>query len=185
VKPLNIIEQYKLLHDKGFWFRGTAIKGYVGQIDKVIKETDSKTLLDYGCGKAIYYTENKIHEGWGVKLPYLYDPGVRKHPVVKNYKPQEGSKFDGVICTDVLEHVEKPEEVIKELIGYASKFLFCTISCRDSEGQKKLLDGRGVHISVYPPEWWRERFIAPHLRVELRFDIEELGIPYEGRCLPR
>lgn len=164
-----MIEQYKILHKKNLWFKGTAIKGYTGDIGYLIEETGAKTLLDYGCGKAIYYLERKIHEEWGVTLPYLYDPGVSRF----EKKPPAGSKFDGVICTDVLEHVENPESVIKELIGYADKFLFCSISCRPSNEKKRLLDGRGLHISVFPPAWWRERIVAPHLRVNLRFDVPE------------
>jgi len=172
VKPLSVIEQYKVLHKRGAWFHGTAIKGYTGHIGYLIEETGAKTLLDYGCGKATYYLDRKVHEEWGVPLPYLYDPGLERF----EKKPPAGSKFDGVICTDVLEHLERPEEVIAELIGYADKFLFCSISCRASNEKKCLLDGRGLHISVYPPAWWRERIIAPHLKVELHFDVEELGL---------
>lgn len=177
--PLSVIEQYRLLHEKGVWFKGTAIKGYTGDIAHLVQETQSKTLLDYGCGKAMYWLERKIHEEMGVPLPYLYDPGVVKHNhPIKSVKPPAGSAFDGVICTDVLEHVENPEEVLGELFAYATKFLFMTISCRPSNDKKKLPDGRGLHISVFPPEWWRERIAGldrSGLIVETRFDVEELS----------
>jgi len=94
-----------------------------------------------------------------------------------------------VICTDVLEHVENPVEVVGELVGYATKFLFCTISCRPSDPKKKLLDGRGLHISLYHPDWWREQFAFAMkdstLLLELHFDIEELGVPFDSGRLPR
>jgi hypothetical protein len=103
---------------------------------------------------------------------------VKHGHVIKSEKPPEGSKFDGVICTDVLEHVENPDEVLDELFGYADRFLFMTISCRPSNENKKLLDGRGLHISVFPPHWWRERIALrtrDGLLVETRFDVEELN----------
>lgn len=177
--PSSIIEQYRQLHEKGIWFKGTAIKGYIGVIGDLIKRTGAKTLLDYGCGKAMFYLERKVHEDWGVPLPYLYDPGFHKvgHTIHRE-PPPKGMVFDGVICTDVLEHVENPEEVLDELFAYANKFLFLTISCMPSDPKKKLPDGRGVHISIFPPEWWRER-IAKRCRgglvVETRFDVEEIA----------
>lgn len=172
---MNIIEQYRILHQRGAWFKGTAIKGYTGDIGNLIEQTGAKTLLDYGCGKATYYLDRMVHEDWGVPLPYLYDPGVvKQNHVIKSVKPPKGTKFDGVICTDVLEHVENPKEVVQELLDYAEKFLFCTISCRHSNDKKRLLDGRGLHISVYPPDWWRPLFVKDGLKIELRFDIEEL-----------
>ena len=44
-------------------------------IAKLVKETDSKTLLDYGCGKARQYTIENMHEEWGF-MPALYDPAI-------------------------------------------------------------------------------------------------------------
>lgn len=164
---MNIIDQYKQLHETGLWFKGTAIKGHVDAIGRVVKETGSKTLLDYGCGKAIYYRKERIHEKWGVKMPYLYDPGVTE------FEKKPVGKFDGVICTDVLEHVENPEEVISDLIGYAEKFLYLCISVQNSPPGKHLPDGRPFHICVKPKDWWRERINPPKdLKLILKFDTD-------------
>lgn len=145
-------------------FPGTAIKGYVDDIGNVVRETGSKTLLDYGCGKAIYYREHKIHEKWGVPLPTLYDPGVPE------YEKRPQGRFDGVICTDVMEHLENPLTVAAEIFGMADKFVFMAISCAPSPAKKRLIDGRPLHICVHEPAWWRERLEAPKgIRLELRF----------------
>lgn len=175
---LSVLEQYRIFHERGMFFKGTALKGYTGVVGDLVKETGAKTLFDYGCGKAILYLEKGIHKDWGLDSLSLYDPGVWGHKIIKHEKPPVGSVFDGVVCTDVLEHVENPEEVIQELIGYAGKFLFCSISCLPSEPKKKLLDGRGFHISIYPPEWWRDKFakyMNKDIRLELRFDVEEMA----------
>lgn len=158
----SIIEQYRYLHDQGR-FEGHSLRRHLPDIAKLVQETGAETLLDYGCGKAICWRKEKAAQVFNMPQPTLYDPGIRSHkrPV---------GQFDGVICTDVLEHVENPEEVISWLIGYARKFLFLSISVKESGPKKKLPDGRPFHICVHPPEWWRERISAPHLRVELRFD---------------
>lgn len=39
--------------------------------------------------------------------------------------PFQDRSFDIVICTEVLEHLEKPDAALKELIRIAKKFVFC------------------------------------------------------------
>lgn len=164
----QLIDLYRDVHDASGRFQGTAIKGHIEDIGRVIKETDSKTLLDYGCGQAVYYLTHKIYEKWGVSRPTLYDPGVRKFD-----KKPEG-KFDGVLCIDVLEHILEPEKALPEIIGYATKFAYLAISCRPSAPAKRFTDGTPFHVSVHPPKWWREK-LEPYkdVRLEVRFDVPE------------
>jgi hypothetical protein len=157
----DIIEQYKYLHQQGR-FPGFSLREHIPEITRLVKEHDAKTLLDYGCGKASCWLKEGAIEKVGVR-PTLYDPavsGLSKKPT---------GQFDGVICTDVLEHCEEPEKVIAELVGYATKFLFVDVSCQRS-GHKKLPDGRPLHITVHPPAWWRER-IKADIPVILHFDV--------------
>lgn len=159
-----ILEQYRYLHDQG-GFPGNSLRVHLPEIKSLVDKYEAKTLLDYGCGKAICWLQENAAKKVGIK-PTLYDPGCRG----LDKKPQ--GKFDGVICTDVLEHCEEPEKVIAELIGYATKFLFIDVSCQHSPKKKKLPDGRPLHISVHPPAWWRER-IKADIPVILRFDVDE------------
>ena len=62
----------------------------------------AKTLLDYGAGQGWQYTEECYHVLWNI-MPTLYDPAVAAFHV----KPSQ--RFDGVICTDVLEHIPEAE----------------------------------------------------------------------------
>lgn len=138
---------------------------HVPEIGGLIQETGAKTVLDYGCGKACIYKQDRVHEKWGVK-PTFYDPGVEGID-----KKPEG-QFDGVICTDVLEHILDPEPVIHELLSYATRFCFMSISCKPGNPWSKFHDGTRFHVSVHPKEWWLERIPEKEgVKVVVRFDV--------------
>lgn len=145
----TLLDQYKHLHAKGK-FPGYSLKLHVGTIGSLIKRTGSESLLDYGCGKGWQYSEMELHHAWGI-MPSLYDPavpGLHRKPV---------GRFDGVICTDVMEHI--PERnipaTLDEIFGYAEKFVFLSICTRPSK--KTLPDGRNCHLTVRPHEWWLDK----------------------------
>lgn len=148
---MDYAKAYAELHQNQKHFLGYSILPHVERIKGLVEDTGSRTLLDYGCGKGFQYLKERVHEAWGI-LPYCYDPGVR----AISDKPQ--GKFDGVICTDVLEHIEESDVpgVLDELVGYAHRFVFLAICCRPA-GHKRLPDGRDVHVTVKPPEWWEAR----------------------------
>lgn len=131
--------------------RGLSIMPHVDDIAALVRDTGAKTLLDYGCGKGAQYSEAKVHERWGGIMPTRYDPGIGE------FSEYPSGEFDGVICTDVLEHVEDPDHVLGELFRLACKFVFLSISCVPSKKGKVLPDGRPLHIQVHPPEWWRPK----------------------------
>lgn len=144
----GLIDEYRLLHQAGK-FDGHSMLPHRDAVAALVKRFDAKTLLDYGCGKGHQYTRWRAHETWGGIMPTLYDPGVPEFSV----KPT--GKFDGVICTDVAEHIE-PDDVfgfLDEVFGYAEKFVFWNISCKPAV--KNLpISGRNCHTLIQPPEWW-------------------------------
>ena len=161
---MNYAEAYSQLHEKHpKYFPGYTLKRYVNQVQGLVSAYEPKRLLDYGCGKGYQYLSLRLHEKWGGLLPYCYDPGVRQLST-----PPEG-KFDGLICTDVLEHIEKKdmEAVLGGALSYlhtdSMVFAFISVSCRPAE-HKTLPDGRNVHLTVQPAEWWKVFFEAMQLR---------------------
>jgi hypothetical protein len=111
------------------------------KIADFMAETESQTLLDYGCGKG----EMAKH------LPaYSYDPCVAEFS-----RRPEGT-FDLVACCDVLEHVEPDllTNVLIDIRGYADKAVYLVISTRPAS--KFLADGRNAHLIVKPATWWQE-----------------------------
>ncbi|NKC15438.1 MAG: hypothetical protein GKR94_25565 [Gammaproteobacteria bacterium] len=95
---------------------------------------------------------NDVKALWGVSDIAFYDPAFEPYCAVPS------GRFDGVICTDVLEHCPEQDVhwIIDDLFRYAASFLFCTISCQLAS--KKLPTGENAHITVKPPHWWGETF---------------------------
>lgn len=147
---------YSEMHRKGKYFPGHSIGPYVDAIGKLVALKGPENLLDYGCGRGMQYLASRVHERWGGVLPHCYDIGVNG----LDTKP-EGT-FGGVICTDVLEHIEEPDvlPMLQELLQFVCPggFLFLAISCRPS--RKKFPDGRDLHVTVKPPSWWKNMIAA-------------------------
>jgi hypothetical protein len=168
----KLVEMYRTMHVEGsphtgktpdWTFTGKSLVEHVGRIAGMIDETGSKTLLDYGCGKGLFYqpfpgedpeSRFKSMKDWkGVKVT-CYDPG---------YEPFAGPiepKYDGVICTDVLEHI--PEEdipwVLDKLFRHANCLVYAVAACYPAK--KRLPNGQNAHCTVQPPAWWREQMEA-------------------------
>lgn len=119
-------------------------------IEKLIKKTNSKTLLDYGCGKGTQYTVKNLHKAWGF-MPDLYDPAI------ENFSILPDKMYDGIYSTDVMEHI--PEEVLPEVFEYifthSNKFVFLGIST--SLAKAILPNGENAHCTVQTLDWWEEK----------------------------
>ena len=121
----------------------------------------AKTILDYGCGKGLQYKERLPYgESAGIALPpeewktfdeYLGITIYRYDPCVEGFEtlPPAGTKFDGVICTQVLNSIPDDDLlwVAKELESYADKFCFIGLNFqRPAKGKK----------TMYDPAYFRE-----------------------------
>ena len=168
-----LIEQYRSLHAEGEprlglsaekTYPGVSLFPHITTIKSLIDETGSNTILDYGCGKGIAYDLPSVeapgvgHVGsltdyWNVDYVQCYDPC---YPVYAR-RPEE--VFDGVVCTDVLEHC--PEEdldwIVTDLFSYARRFVFAAVACYPAKTH--LPNGENAHCTVQPSRWWRELFL--------------------------
>lgn len=158
-------------------FAGRSITPHVDVIRKLVKSHAPRTLLDYGCGKGFQYSIDKIHEHWGV-MPTLYDIGfapLSKRPV---------GPFDGVLCTDVLEHIDKQDlpDVLRDIFSFVDvdaerpPFVFFSITCRLAK--KTLLDGRNVHLTVEGPGWW-QKLLSEHKPRGCTLSVAYMGVRNE------
>lgn len=149
--------QYQTLHNSNpKLYSGQLSDGQVGEITRLVAKHCPLDLLDYGSGKGYQYLRDRVHEAWGGLLPTCYDPGV--HSLSR--APIEGRQFDGIICTDVLEHID-PEDIV-DLITHAFSFLrpgkFAYFYICTRESKRLLPDGRGVHLTVQPAYKWEDHF---------------------------
>ena len=148
---------YGQMHDaKARHFSGYSIKPYVSEIAALVYDRLPDRLLDYGSGKGYQYLALRVHEKWGGLLPVCYDPGV----VQLRIKPT--GQFSGIICTDVMEHIEEADvgAVLDDIFSYAANhgFVFLAIACRPAR-RKRLPDGRDVHVTIKSPVWWNNKLL--------------------------
>jgi len=163
----ELLTEYKMMHKASDgMFNGRSLVKFITIIDNFIKKYNCESLLDYGCGKAVLYTDNfkkvadvpeitkPIHEIWGIEKFKLFDPGYPEHDTLP-----KNELFDMVISTDVLEHIPSTDLdwVIREIFSYSSNVVFLNIACM--QALKKLKDGRNAHISLYTSGEWLQ-FIA-------------------------
>ena len=107
----------------------------------LVNITKAKTvdsILDVGCGEG--FTLNRLNEhGIGKRLEgldYSKDAialGKKTYPDIKItqgsiYKlPYQNNSFDLVLCTEVLEHLQNPEQALKELVRVSKKYLVISV----------------------------------------------------------
>ena len=141
-------ELYRQVHETGLEkgtdaaqvFGGGSLLQHISIVEKLTRHTDAKSVLDYGSGKGLLYGETNlklpdgtvipsVKEFWGVETLRLYDPGVEA------FATRPDSSFDGVISTDVLEHI--PGGGYR--LGLGGVFWFCPAV---SLHEHRLLPGR-------------------------------------------
>jgi FkbM family methyltransferase len=142
-------------------FDGSSLLPHVARIKRLVSATGARTILDYGAGKGQQYrprpvsidgqlVAESVAEFWDVDEVRCYDPGYPPHATL----PDE--QFDGVISTDVLEHC--PEEdlpwILDEMLAHARRFVFLNVACFPA--RKRLPNGENAHVTLHPPEWWRD-----------------------------
>lgn len=106
------------------------------------------SVLDYGCGRGVF--GDLAAQRFRVSE---YDPAIPG-------KDQPPEPADGVVCADVLEHVEPDclEAVLDDVRRCTKQFAVLIIATQPSS--KIMADGRQAHILLQGEEWWRERITA-------------------------
>jgi len=210
----QMVEMYSTLHEEGAeserrkdakrsaqrTFRGRSLLENAPALKEMIARTGSKSLLDYGCGKGEAYEQKDLELPNGETTPSLVEywqvDDIRKYdPGYEPYSQLPTDRYDGVISTDVLEHITEPDVpwVVDELFSHARKFMFASVACYPAK--KMLPDGRNAHVTIRPPEWWMGLIHAVAMRhtdISYRIHIDtrtgprkKLGGLYGKRTLVR
>ncbi len=176
-------ELYRLAHLEGIssqnlsaddTFAGGSLNPHLKIIYRLVKSTGATSLLDYGAGKGNQYKISPINvEGqnaeslkayWGLDTVVCYDPCYAPFSTVPS------GEFDGVICTDVLEHIPDSDIpwILREQFLYSRKFVFGNIS--SFLANKTLQNGENAHCTVQPREWWANVISNAHAAVNSTSD---------------
>ena len=103
-----------------------------------IAALNPERILDAGCGEGFTLEKLRI-AGIGKSLEGIdaYADAVRlgaeTHPKLHLREgsiyslPYKDNAFDVVVCTEVLEHLERPEDALKELYRVSSRFCVITV----------------------------------------------------------
>jgi hypothetical protein len=148
------------MHNRGRVYHGSCLINFIEDIGKLVQNTKSETLLDYGSGKGAQYFIEKLHEKHFCNImPTLYDIGILE------YSKLPSGTFDGVFSTDVLEHIPEDEldSVLEYIFNVANKFVYlaiCTIEAPDL-----LPNGEQAHVTIKPFDWWIKK-ITPFVKVD-------------------
>jgi 2-polyprenyl-3-methyl-5-hydroxy-6-metoxy-1,4-benzoquinol methylase len=138
--------------------------GFRVLIDHMLKELESRpsvSVLDYGCGEGLHWHQQTLLKNTkslpnllGKKLQnfYRYDPAYE----IYGQKPQ--TKFDFVICSDVLEHIVDSDlpEFFSDINQFVKRDGIIFYSISTTLSKNKFLDGTNMHVNIKAPEHWFE-----------------------------
>ena len=190
----ELVGEYINLHENGNetipadkMFNGISLIYYIPQLmELILNKEKAKSILDYGCGKGKLYSpteyntlkldkkgrrlNDSLPNLWQLDYYDLYDPGY------KEYSKLPKGKYDGVICTDVIEHIDENDcdWILDEIFSYGRKFVYVTIACY--KALKTFDNGKNVHVNVQTPEYWKEKLNKlhkkyPYLNVYANMDV--------------
>ena len=164
-----LVDLYRDMHQHGERFLGIAasatfdgrsLEKEAPRIKRMIERTGALTILDYGSGKGQQYDPKQfvapgegewesVIDYWGVDEVTCFDPAYAPYSALPT------SRFDGVVCTDVLEHCpeEDIEWIVGEIFGFAEQFVYLAVACYPAN--KRLPSGENAHCTIQPPDWWQ------------------------------
>jgi hypothetical protein len=134
---------------------GYDVVKYQNKIHDLVQRYNAKTILDYGCGKGLQYIEPLPYgaepgeelpkDKWQTFDQYLGVTVYRYDPCVEGFEtpPPPDAKFDGVICTQVLNSIPDADMswVRDTLERHAAKFCFIGLNFqREAKGKKAMYD---------------------------------------------
>ena len=193
----ELLSQYRTMHTRGEQhqnlppeqtFNGQSMPRHSQNIKQLIDAHSAKTILDYGSGKGVQYTSVRISlpggqqfatipDYWAVDSVTCYDPGYEP------FSRLPTGKFDGVICTDVLEHCPREDMpwIVNEIFSFARKFVYANVACYPAK--KHLSNGENAHCTIETDAWWQAligKIACEYPSVRYFFFLEHKGADGQG-----
>ena len=191
---MDYAKLYNTLYFEGYHIGDEIVNIGKDFVNLIFQNYDFKSILDVGCSQGLavqQYQELEI-DAYGMDVALL---GIEKSKElgIKNCVqgsivniPFKTNRFDAVVSTDVLEHLE-PEDLEKglyEVCRVAKKYLFLKIA-QKKEGNKKWIklikekynnefpDIDNLHASVFRHSTWIE-LIETHKKFKFKERLHRL-----------
>jgi len=145
----KLIENYAQIHATQA-YGNTSLKN-LRLIRPEIQLLKPRSIIDYGCGQSLLL--DRLDLGYPVE-------GIRYDPAIPEFAERPDLKADLLINIDVLEHIEDSDldDVLSDMRALCREAL---IIVDTAPAKGTLPDGRNLHVTLKPHDWWRER-IAKH-----------------------
>mgnify|MGYP001222393098 CR=1 FL=1 len=137
---------------------------HIKQIISLVKKENPKSILDVGCGTGylVDLIEKENFNKFISVLDYNIPPALKNKSkykcfegdILEKLKLFKDDSFELVICTHVLEHIKKPELVLRDLRRISSRNLL--IICPLENNFKW---GMNYHINFYKDELSFQKFV--------------------------
>lgn len=155
----NKVEQHRLMHVRGKSHRGKTAH-YHHILQQIVMETQSRSVLDWGCGPGTQWHDPEINLNDKSLYEYLdltdlglYDPCVPEHAT------WPGAKFyDLIVCTDVLSLIPEGDIslLFKEMRARCNRAVFISVLSELYDSDKKLPNGERKQVTIKALSWWHQ-----------------------------
>lgn len=166
------------------------INHFLSSLLEEAKSVNPDKILDVGCGEG--FMLNKLHENnigrvlegidiseQAIKLGRQIHPGLVLREGSVYQLPYNDNAFDLVVCSEVLEHLERPEDALKELKRVTRRS--CIISVPNEPYFRLANFLRGKNISrwgndIEHIQHWSSRNITDF--VAMYFEVKKVRMPF-------
>lgn len=168
---LYYLDQCQRMHERGakMW-PGKPVLQHRERLRLLVDETNSKTALDYGCGKGLQFTiplpANPVFNfAGGTFADFLGIPISGWDPAVPAFaeRPGTGERFDLVMCANVLGLIpdEDMARVLDDIWSLARKAVFIQLRLTPpTKAKKRLPDGTHGPGAGRTREFWLDTLRA-------------------------
>lgn len=162
------------------------LDNFLKTVIETLKTLGVGSILDVGCGEGFTLMRLK-KEKIGTKLEGVdavkasVEMGLKLHPELTlkmgdtYHLKYADDSFDIVLCTEVLEHLAKPSDALKELIRVSKKYVLVTVPNEPGFTISRILRGKNLlQLGAHPEhiQWWTgngfKKFVSRQKGVKIR-----------------
>jgi 2-polyprenyl-3-methyl-5-hydroxy-6-metoxy-1,4-benzoquinol methylase len=165
------------LLQRGSHLTRLAHRSRYGTVLDIIRGVQYARVLDYGCGDGwllkMAYEQNLVEEGLGVDIDPLMLSACQElftglpdfhfcqpHEISEKISPKS---CDLILCTETLEHVQKPESSLEQMLAYSKSGAQLVISVPIEIGPSLLFKQLGRYFANRKGDYGYERYTLSEL----------------------